>query len=154
MNCSKHYYLGALRDSTKDLLNSRSNILGRVVKRFVGRKGTEADIEQILKTANDELLERDEVKQTREGVNRNLAGIFKSFDDNKIGLQIEQSKIEYIVNAIKPFLPHNRDTLKDEGFNLWQNSLGYNNLIYIATVLGDIKEQIADDSTPHFALLY
>ena len=50
-------------------------------------------------------------------------------------------------------MPHNRDTLKDEGFYLWQNSLGYNNLIYIATVLGDIKEQIADDGTPHFALL-
>ena len=149
----QHYYLGALRDSTRDLLNSRSNVLGKVVKRFVGRKGTEADIEQILKTANDKLLERGEVKQTRDGVNRNLAWIFKSFDDNKIGLQIEQSKIEYIVNAIKPFLPHNRNTLKDEGFNLWQNSLGYNNLIYIATVLGDIKEQILDDSTPHFALL-
>lgn len=149
----QHYYLGALRDSTKDLLNSRSNILGRVIQRYVGRRGTEADIEQIMKAANDQLLERDEVKQTREGVNSNLAGIFKSFDDNKIGLQIEQSKTEYIVNAIKPFLPHNRNTLKDEGFNLWQNSLGYNNLIYIATVLGDIKEQIADDSTPHFALL-
>ena len=149
----QHYYLGALRDSTKDLLNSRSNILGRVIKKFVGRNGTEADIEQIMKTANDELLERNEVKQTREGVNRNLAGIFKSFDDNKIGLQIEQSKTEHIINAIKPFLPYNRNTLKDEGLNLWQNSLGYNNLIYIATVLGDIKEQIADDSTPHFALL-
>lgn len=149
----QHYYLGALRDSTKDLLNSRNNILGRVIKRFIDRKGTEADIEQIMKTANDKLLEREEVKQTREGVNSNLAGIFKLFDDNKIGLQIEQSKTEYIVNAIKPFLPHNRDTLKDEGFYLWQNSLGYNNLIYIATVLGDIKEQIADDGTPHFALL-
>jgi putative ATP-dependent endonuclease of OLD family len=149
----QHYYLGALRDSTKDLLSTRSNILGRVIKRFIGRKGTKADIEQIMKTANDKLLERDEVKQTKEGVNSNLAGIFKSFDDNKIGLQIEQSKTEFIVNAIKPFLPHNRDTLKDEGFNLWQNSLGYNNLIYIATVLGDIKEQIADDGTPHYALL-
>lgn len=149
----QHYYLGALRDSTKDLLNSRSNILGRVIKRFVDRKGSGADIEQIMKTANDKLLERDEVKSTREGVNNNLAGIFKTFVDNKIGLQIEQSKTEYIVNAIKPFLPHNRDTLKDEGFYLWQNSLGFNNLIYIATVLGDIKEQIADDGTPHFALL-
>lgn len=149
----QHYYLGALRDSTKDLLTTRGNILGKVIKRFVSRKGSEVDIEQIMKTANDELLERDEVKQTREGVNDNLAGIFKTFDDNKIGLQIEQSKTEYIVNAIKPFLPHNRDTLKDEGFYLWQNSLGYNNLIYIATVLGDIKEQIADDGTPHFALL-
>lgn len=149
----QHYYLGALRDSTKDLLNSRSNVLGRVIKRFVDREDSEADIEQIMKTANDELLERDEVKRTLEGVNSNLAGIFKSFDDNKIGLQIEQSRTEYIVNAIKPFLPHNRDTLKDDGFYLWQNSLGYNNLIYIATVLGDIKEQIADDGTPHFALL-
>ncbi len=149
----QHYYLGALRDSTKDLLNSRGNILGKVIRRFVGRKGSEADIEEIMRTANDKLLERDEVKDTREGVNRNLKGIFKAFEDNKIGLQIEQSKTEYIVNAIKPFLPHNRDTLKDEGFYLWQNSLGYNNLIYIATVLGDIKEQIADDGTPHFALL-
>ncbi|MGB3868765.1 MAG: AAA family ATPase [Flavobacteriales bacterium] len=149
----QHYYLGALRDSTKDLLNSRGNILGKVIRRFVGRKGSEADIEEIMRTANDKLLERDEVKDTREGVNSNLKGIFKTFDDNKIGLQIEQSKTEYIVNAIKPFLPHNRETLKDEGFYLWQNSLGYNNLIYIATVLGDIKEQIADDGTPHFALL-
>lgn len=149
----QHYYLGALRDSTKDLLNTRGNILGRVIKRFVNRKGSEAEIEQIMKTANDELLEREEVKQTRQGVNNNLAGIYKRFDDNKIGLQIEQSKTEYIVNAIKPFLPHDRDSLKDEGFYLWQNSLGYNNLIYIATVLGDIKEQIADDSTPHFVLL-
>lgn len=149
----QHYYLGALRDSTRDLLNSRGNILGKVIKRFIDRIGSETDIEQIMKTANDELLERDEVKQTRDGVNANLAGIFNAFDDNKIGLQIEQSKTEYMVNSIKPFLPHNRDTLKDEGFNLWQNSLGFNNLIYIATVLGDIKEQIADDSTPHFALL-
>ena len=149
----QHYYLGALRDSTKDLLNSRGNILGKVIKRYVGRKGSEADIEDIMKTANEKLLERDEVKDTREGVNSNLKGIFKAFEDNKIGLQIEQSKTEYIVNAIKPFLPHNRETLKDEGFYLWQNSLGYNNLIYIATVLGDIKEQIADDGTPHFALL-
>ncbi len=149
----QHYYLGALRDSTKDLLNSRGNILGKVIRRFVGRKGSQTDIEEIIKAANDKLLERDEVKDTREGVNSNLKGIFKAFEDNKIGLQIEQSKTEYIVNAIKPFLPHNRETLKDEGFYLWQNSLGYNNLIYIATVLGDIKEQIADDGTPHFALL-
>lgn len=149
----QHYYLGALRDSTKDLLNSRGNILGKVIRRFVGRNGSESDIEEIMKTANDKLLERDEVMKTREGVNSNLKGIFKTFEENKIGLQIEQSKTEYIVNAIKPFLPHNKETLKDEGLYLWQNSLGYNNLIYIATVLGDIKEQIADDGTPHFALL-
>ncbi len=149
----QHYYLGALRDSTRDLLSTRGNVLGKVIKRFVDRNESDTEIEQIMKNANDSLLERDEVQDTRTGVNDNLEEIFKQFQDNKIGLHIEQSKTEYIVNAIKPYLPHNHETLKDEGFGLWQNSLGYNNLIYIATVLGDIKQQITDDSIPHNVLL-
>lgn len=149
----QHYYLGALRDSTKDLLSTRNNILGKVIRRFVKREGSEADIEKIIKDANTQLLGRDEVKNTRDGVNTNLENIFKKVIDNKIGLRIEEARTEYIVNAIKPFLPHNRTTLIDEGFHLWQNSLGLNNLIYIAVVLGDIKEQIKDNGLPHFALL-
>lgn len=149
----QHYYLGALRDSTRDLLSTRNNILGRVIRKFVRREESETEIESIIKEANSKLLDRDEVKNTREGVNTNLNGIFKKFIDNKIGLRIEEAKTEYIVNAIKPYLPHNRESLKDEGFHLWQNSLGFNNLIYIAVVLGDIKEQIKDNGLPHFALL-
>jgi putative ATP-dependent endonuclease of OLD family len=149
----QHYYLGALRDSTKDLLNTRSNILGKVIKKHIDREDSEEEIKEIISNANNELLKRKEVTSTRDGVNNNLSEIFKSYSDNKIGLQIEQSKSEYIVNAIKPFLPHDQSTLTGEGFNLWQNSLGYNNLIYIATVLGDIREQIIDNSTPHYSLL-
>ena len=149
----QHYYLGALRDSTRDLLNTRGNVLGKVIKRFVNRNETESEIEKIMKDANSQLLERDEVIKTRDGVNLNLEGIFKKFLDNKIGLRIEDSRTEYIVNAIKPFLPHNREYLNEEGFHLWQNSLGLNNLIYIAIVLGDVKEQIKDDGIPHYALL-
>lgn len=149
----QHYYLGALRDSTRDLLSTKNNILGKVIRRFVKRENSEADIEQIIKDANSQLLARDEVKNTRDGVNTNLENIFKKVIDNKIGLRIEEAKTEYIVNAIKPYLPHDRTTLIDEGFHLWQNSLGLNNLIYIAVVLGDIKEQIKDNGLPHFALL-
>jgi len=149
----QHYYLGALRDSTRDLLSTKNNILGKVIRRFVKRENSEADIEQIIKDANSQLLARDEVKNTRDGVNTNLENIFKKVIDNKIGLRIEEAKTEYIVNAIKPYLPHDRITLVDEGFHLWQNSLGLNNLIYIAVVLGDIKEQIKDNGLPHFALL-
>lgn len=149
----QHYYLEALRDSTRDLLSNRSNILGQVINRHIIRKESGKEIEQIMKEANDKLLEREEVIKTRDAVNNNLHSIFKKYADNKIGLQIEQSRAEYIVNAIKPFLPHNRGTLKDQGFYLWQNSLGFNNLIYIATVLGDINEQIKDDKIPHWALL-
>jgi len=149
----QHYYLGALRDSTKDLLSTRGNILGKVIKKHVDRNETEAEIAKIVQDANKELLKRGEVVDTRDGVNTNLSDIFRGYSDNKIGLQIEQSKTEYIVNIIKPFLPHDQSTLQNEGFNLWQNSLGHNNLIYIATVLGDIREQIKDNAIPHYALL-
>lgn len=149
----QHYYLEALRDSTKDLLTTRSSILGQVIGRHIQREGSHAEFEEIIKDANHKLLEREEVIKTQDGINSNLAQIFKRYADNKVGLQIEQSRAELIVNIIKPFLPHDKLTLRNTGFHLWQNSLGFNNLIYIATVLGDIKEQIQDDSTPHYALL-
>jgi putative ATP-dependent endonuclease of OLD family len=149
----QHYYLSGLRDSTRDLLTNRGNVLGRVIKRRVEKNETEDVIEGIMRNANDELLAQAEVSETRDGVNDNLSGIYQRFKDNQIGLQIEQSKTDYIVNAIKPFLPHDRISLAGDGFSLWQNSLGQNNLIYIATVLGDIKDQIKENKVPHFALL-
>jgi putative ATP-dependent endonuclease of OLD family len=149
----QHYYLSAIRDSTKDLLNTRNNILGKVIKRLVDRKDSEEEIKNIIKDANKKLLERDEVTSTRDSINSNLNTIYKNINQSQIGLQIEQSRIEYIVNVIKPFLPHDWEKHSDEGFHLWQNSLGFNNLIYIATVLGDIKERVKDDAIPHFALL-
>jgi len=150
----QHYYLGALRDSTNDLLNVKKNMLGSVIKRLVERGKTEDNFRKIIKTANDELLDQNEVLATRTSVNKHLDDIFKISNENKIGLRIEEStKIESIVNVIKPYLPHDKSLLKDGGFHLWQNSLGFNNLIYIAIILGDIKERITDNPAQHFALL-
>jgi putative ATP-dependent endonuclease of the OLD family len=149
----QHYYLGALRDSTRDLLSNRANILGQVINRHLNREQTHSAIEDIIRDANEKLLERGEVVWTRDGVNTNLDQIYKEYSENKIGLHIESARAENIVRVIKPFLPHDRTSLKAEGFHLWQNSLGYNNLIYIATVLGDISERIKDDNIPHFVVL-
>jgi putative ATP-dependent endonuclease of the OLD family len=149
----QHYYLSAIRDSTKDLLTTRGNLLGKVIKRLVEHNKTEDKFKQIIKEANDKLLKTDEVRETKDNINLNLKSIYKNTNDNQIGLHVEQSRIEYIVNVIKPYLPHDVKNNSDEGFNLLQNSLGFNNLIYIATVLGDIKERIKEDPVPHFALL-
>lgn len=150
----QHYYLGALRDSTNDLLNVKSNMLGSVIKRLVERSQTEENFRKIIKKANDDLLAQTEVKDTRTSVNKHLDNIFKITKDNQIGLRIESSsKIEGIVNVIKPYLPHDKNSLENDGFNLWQNSLGFNNLIYIAVILGDIKERITDHPNQHFTLL-
>ena len=91
------------------------------------------------------------MKETKEGINENLGRILID-TDNAVDLKIEQDKVEYIVNVIKPFLP--KSSANDfDGFKLWQNSLGFNNLIYIATVLSDIKDCHKDDKDAIYALL-
>jgi len=148
-----HYYLGALRDSTRDLLTNRNNILGNLINRQVEKNKSQDSYETLMKTANEELLKQKEVTDSRQSINENLTNIYKKSIENQIGLRIEDSKAEYIVNIIKPYLPHDIKTLAGEGFNLKQNSLGFNNLIYIATVLGDINQQVKDDKTSHYTLL-
>jgi putative ATP-dependent endonuclease of OLD family len=148
-----HYYLGALRDSTRDLLTNRNNILGSLINRQVEKNNSQASYEALMKTANEELLRQKEVTDSQQSINTNLINIYKKSIENQIGLRIEESKAEYIVNIIKPYLPHDTGTLTGEGFNLKQNSLGFNNLIYIATVLGDINQQLKDDKTSHYTLL-
>ena len=144
------YYLGALRDSTRDLLSSRNNLLGRVIKRKIDRSGSENDVKGIVDSANEQLLLRPEVIETQTGINDNLNQINSSSLQN-VELHIEQSRIEYIVNIIKPFLPYSAADKK--GFVLSQNSLGYNNIIYIASVLSDIKDCHIEDNVSIYALL-
>ncbi len=144
------YYLGALRDCTRDLMSTRNNLLGRVIKRKIDRAGSEEDVKGIVNTANDQLLQRQEVKETQTGINDNLNQINRS-DLQDVELHIEQNRIEYIVNIIKPFLPFSKDD--KNGFVLSQNSLGYNNLIYIASVLSDIKDCHTGDNVSIYALL-
>lgn len=85
-----------------------------------------------MDSANDLLLRRPEVTETQTGINDNLNQINNSGFQN-VELHIEQNRIEYIVNIIKPFLPYS--PADKNGLVLTQNSLGYNNLIYIASVL-------------------
>ena len=55
---------------------------------------------------------------------------FKDISPQTIDLSITPNKIDYIVNAIKPFVPISSNK-KIDGYRLWKNSLGYNNLILI-----------------------
>jgi len=144
------YYLGALRDSTRDLMNTRNNLLGRVIKRKIDRANSEDQVRSIVDSANRQLLERQEVRDTQTGINDNLNKIIRT-NSQDVELHIEQNRIEYIINIIKPFLPYS--IAGQDGFILTQNSLGYNNLIYIASILSDIKDCHLDDEVSIYALL-
>lgn len=145
------YYLEALRDSTRRLLSTKNNLLAKVINRKIEKNGSEEEYSKIVSEANKKLLKRPEVEETNKGLNDNLKRILFN-ETSSVGLKIEENKAEYIVNVIKPFLPK-ESTNEFDGFKLWQNSLGFNNLIYIATVLSDIKDCHVDDPHAIYALL-
>lgn len=146
----RSYYLSALRDSTHDLMDSRNNILGKVIKRRVEKNDNEETISDIFIEANNQLLNQPEVRTTKDNINENLGTILRK-DPQNIDMAITPSKVDYIVNAIKPFIPISNNK-KIDGYRLWKNSLGFNNLIYIATVLSDIKDCHESEENTLFAL--
>ena len=131
-------------------MDSRNNILGKVIKRRVEKNENEDSISNIFVGANNQLLDQGEVRITKENINNNLRTILKK-SPQTIDLSITPNKIDYIVNAIKPFVPISSNK-KIDGYRLWKNSLGYNNLIYIATVLSDIKDCHESEENTMFAL--
>ncbi|MBQ0087745.1 MAG: AAA family ATPase [Prevotellaceae bacterium] len=146
-----HYYLAPLRDSTRRLLSTRNNLLGKVISRKITKTDSEGTYKNIIQKANEALLQQTEVIETKDGINGNLKNIL-NVEDETIDVRIEESKVEYIVNVIKPYLP--RKSGNDfKGFDLWQNSLGYNNLIYIATVLSDIYDCHKENPNALYTLL-
>lgn len=141
------YYLGALRDSTKDLLSPWDNKLGAVIKRRIKKAQTDDTYVGILREANEKLLDQDEVHSTKNLINNNLGRLNQGFN---LGLRIEDRKVDRIVSLIKPFLPHADG---HDGFPLHQNSLGFNNVLYIATVLSDLEECHIDEKDYNYILL-
>lgn len=146
----RSYYLGALRDSTRDLMSTKNNILGKVIKRKIDNNNNSDSILDIIKQANSELLRQPEVCEAKSGINTNLGKILPS-NPQVVNLNISENRVEYVVNVIKPFIPISNNS-NINGYRLWENSLGYNNLIYIATVLSDIHECHNDDNNSIYAL--
>ena len=63
-----------------------------MIKRKIDRAGSEEDVKGIVNTVNDQLLQRQEVKETQTGINDNLNQINRS-DLKDVELHIEQNRI-------------------------------------------------------------
>ena len=151
-------------DNTQEIANSVRHEIS--VQNSALRQELNAQTQSSIKNMGDMLLENqrsfsqsqsermssleDRMNSFSRQNNDNLEQINKQDLDN-VSLHIEQSRVEYIVNVIKPFLPFVKDAA--DGFMLTQNSLGYNNLIYIASVLSDIKDCHEDDDVSIYSLL-
>ena len=156
-----YVHLDALRDAEQFLKPFRDSKLARLY----GETQSHTDDEkQALATEVREVLQNDKWKdfigKGKEKINEHLGGT--TFSDKKQEIEVSFSGLEFtdILNNLHVQLPFFSEEVlkldpanKQKYLSIWQNGLGYNNLIYIATVLGDIKQKKEIEPEAYFSLL-
>lgn len=140
-----HIYLDPLRDSGRYLRPGRNNILGK----FFSKVESEYDKNELIQDLNEQINEHkiiDFIKSSKEGhIDSHLDGMthsdFPQFDINLI-----PEEYDAFVNNFFITLP-----IESGNLELSQNGLGYNNLIYMSILLGNLRDS-NDDETIYTAL--
>ena len=185
-------FLGALRDSENEMRPSRNSKLAQLLRNLVPGEDVRAELVQILSDANNNLLEKEQLKKTRNTINENLARIEQEFLNQQIDIGLVEPRFDSIASSlrawVKPkwilinkadsvyekayaYFQRHTDLKKiqedtkgiyfeisildsetdidkeladrisevaNNSFELYQNGLGYNNLLFMSAVLGDM----------------
>lgn len=136
-------YLPPLRDAEEKLINGRKSRLAQLLKKQYGdNKDTlvekvSAFNEQITTNTNGDY---NEMESARNSINKKLEEALGSRLGQSINLQFAETSFNRIVESIKMvFFPGIKQTNQEFFRDISVNSLGYNNLLYIATVFAELE---------------
>jgi len=145
-------HLGALRDVSRDLTPGRGNRLSKLFLKLVPER---TEQEKYEKEINDQIRSVPKLisllKNGKTKINEHLSKVSLRNALQTIDIDFVDKTFRGIVEGLKLQIPFS-DHLAGS-FKIWQNGLGSNNLIYIATVLGDLFEKKKRDPDSFISLL-
>lgn len=140
-------HLGALRDAVQYLRPVRGNRLGELYSKLVTDEN-EQDVlaKKVRSVLNDDKGWRDLIEKGKIKVNEHLSETSIGGKEQNVEISFLPFEFRRIVDNLRiqtpVFSEHVLKNGEDQRYlDLHRNSLGYNNLIYIATVLGDLKRR-------------
>ena len=156
-DCIDCIYLPPLRDAEEKLTNGRKSRLATLLKHQYGLKDDrDALVEKVLEfnkniTTNEE-GNYNQIAKAKDDINTNIKNIMGEIFGQSINLQFADVSFNRILENIKMvFFPEINATDIKEFREIAINSLGYNNLLYIATVFAEL--QIAGKTKELFTVL-
>jgi putative ATP-dependent endonuclease of OLD family len=156
-------YLPPLRDAELKLSNGRQSRLSKLLKALNRKQLKQCrkddkihPLEEKLKNFNTSLAIDDKlnIKEANELITANLTKAIGHHFGQKTSIQFAQSDFTKIAESLTLlFFPDL--SVEDQSLfrDLSQNSLGYNNLLYIASILAELTLDDEDDEQPIFKLL-
>lgn len=154
-------YLPALRDAEKKLRANRGSRLARLllnlsqVEMKEKRKaGQLMEIEKDVNDFNKELAKKKDIARANKLINESLEKALGSVFGQSTKIQFNDLNYERIVESLRlVFFPGVSVNEDDIYRNLFENSLGYNNLIYLATILAEFEGLKDNYSSPRILLI-
>lgn len=136
-------YLPPLRDAESKLSNGKRSRLALLLKKQYG-ENTDTLVSSV-RAFNNRITENTdghykEIDTIRSTINTKLKDALGSQLGQSINLQFSETTFDKIIENIRMvFFPHSGETNIDKFRDLATNSLGYNNLLYIATVFSELE---------------
>lgn len=132
-----------MRDVNKDFKLNRYNLLAKLFTNILLDEDKEKDKlmkKELSEKIEDKFKDAEWVNLINKGknsINSHLKGMRFLDDFNEVDIKFSSFEFEDLVSKLILQIPIGKDT----NFDLNQNGLGYNNLIYVATIFGDIIER-------------
>jgi putative ATP-dependent endonuclease of OLD family len=156
INC---VYLPALRDAEDRLNASRGSRLARVLKnlKIEPEAGQPHPLEKMANEFNEKLLSEKTIKTANEHIRKYQLESLGSVLGQDALIQFSETSFDRIVERLRLlFYPQSptpgEERPQDLFRDLKENSLGYNNLLYLATVFAEL-EDFNEQNTLHKLLL-
>lgn len=137
---TRHIYLPALRDATRDLRPGPSNKLRDLVLAFVADDGSDEEkLEAILNSANRDLRAVPAINSAATALSSRMGKLTGSNAyAQTTDLQFTQAKHRKIISTLRAMMG------SDEALDIDENGLGYNNLLYMAVLMAVLSKSQDD----------
>lgn len=150
-------YLPALRDAEEKLKNGKRSRLALLLKHQYKDEDRKNALVEEFSNFNKSVISNkehkfDEVEQAKKGINNAMVQSMGSVFGQSVNLQFSENSFSSILQSIKMvFFPHVGELDEAKFRDVAINSLGYNNLLYIATVFAELE--IINNQNNLFAVL-
>lgn len=152
-------YLSPLRDAVQCLKPVKGNRLGQLYS-YLEQDETQQDAlaGKVRNVLHDDSEWKALITNGKGKINEHLSKTCMDGKEQQVTIDFFPFEFRKIVDTLRVQLPvYNESVLEDPKqqryFDLYQNGLGYNNLIYAAIVLGDLKKKLEIEPDCYTALL-
>lgn len=155
-----YVYLEPLRDAVYHLRPVRGNKIGQLYMNLVTDDNKRNELSsKVRKALNEDVEWKEVIDDGRGKINTHLLQTSIKGKEQDVSLDFLPFEFRRIVENLKMQMPVfkssvlNGEESKQRFFELSQNGLGYNNLIYTATILGHLKQRAEVEPASYMALL-